>query len=43
MEEANDRVTRVFKMKEIISEKSKCAQEAQAIINPETNELVVSN
>ena len=43
MEKANGRVTRVFKMKEIISGKSKGAQEAQATINPETNELVVSN
>ena len=30
-------------MKEMITGKSKGAQEAQAIINPETNELVVSN
>ena len=30
-------------MKEIIAGKKKGAQEAQAIVNPETNELVVSN
>ena len=43
MEKANGRVKRVFKMKEIISGRSKGTQEAQAIINPETNELIVFN
>ena len=43
MEKANGRVTRVFKMKEIIAGKRKTTQEAQAIINPETEELVLSN
>ena len=37
------RVTRIFKMKEIIGGSKKSAPEAQAIKNLETNELVVSN
>ena len=39
----NGRVTRIFKMKDIVTGNKKAAQEAKAIKNPETNELVVSN
>ena len=39
----NGRATRIFKMKDIVTGNKKAAQEAQAIKNPETNELVVSN
>ena len=37
------RVNKIFKMKDIVSGSKKAASEAQAIINPETKELVVSN
>ena len=43
LKKSKGRVTKVFKMKEIIAGKKKGAQEAQAIVSPETNELVVSN
>ena len=33
----------IFKMKNIVTGNKKAAQEAQAIKNPETNELIVSN
>ena len=37
------RVARIFKMIDIVAGKKKAAPEAQAIKNPENNELVVSN
>ena len=37
------RVNKIFKMKDIVAGSKKAAPEAQAIKNPETNELVVSN
>ena len=39
----NGRVTMIFKMKNIVTGNKKAAQEAQAIKNSETNELIVSN
>ena len=40
---ANSRVTKIFKMKEIVPGNKKVAQEAQAIKDPETDQLVGSN
>ena len=37
------RVTKIFQMKDIVGGKKKVAQDAQAIIDPDTNELIVSN
>ena len=37
------RLTKIFEMKDIVAGKKKAAQEAQAIKDPETGELVVSN
>ena len=37
------RVNKIFKMKDIVAGSKKAASEAQAIKNPDTNELVVSN
>ena len=40
---ANSRVTKIFRMKEIVAGNKKPAQEAQAIKDPESGQLVVSN
>ena len=37
------RVNKIFKMKDIVAGSKKAAPEAQAIKNPDTNDLVVSN
>ena len=37
------RVTNIFKMKEIVGGSKKATQEAHAVIDPETKELVVAN
>ena len=39
----HSRVTQIFRMKDIVAGSKKAAKEAQAIKDPETNELVVSN
>ena len=44
VKKSNDgRVTKIFQMKDIVAGKKKVAQNAQAIKDPDTNELIVSN